>query len=221
MKLKNGFKLLAISIAAVCCVSPASAQMITAEATGTIDTLQGGGWGAYGGNSNIGQSVTLDFLFDANSISSSINGNLSVASAPITSASIVGGAFGSGINLQSNGAGIIIDQNNLTDGTFTSTATTSANAPSKGFSGTVFGFSYFTDGVNTTLDIVRNAFSNGMRDAVDSGTAMLSNVNLGESVTGPGQAPEIDPTSALSALALLMGGLAVIRGRKSGQLQSA
>jgi hypothetical protein len=31
--------------------------------------------------------------------------------------------------------------------------------------------------------------------------------------TGPTQAPEIDPASAMSALALLAGGIAVLRGR--------
>jgi hypothetical protein len=33
--------------------------------------------------------------------------------------------------------------------------------------------------------------------------------------TGPTPAPEIDPASAVSALALLAGGIAVLRGRKS------
>jgi hypothetical protein len=35
------------------------------------------------------------------------------------------------------------------------------------------------------------------------------------------KAPEMDPTSAISALTLLVGGLAVIRGRKSVELRSA
>jgi hypothetical protein len=33
--------------------------------------------------------------------------------------------------------------------------------------------------------------------------------------SGPVAAPEIDPASAVSALTLLMGGLAVVRGRKT------
>jgi LPXTG-motif cell wall-anchored protein len=35
--------------------------------------------------------------------------------------------------------------------------------------------------------------------------------------SGPVQAPEIDPASALSGLTLLAGGLVVLRGRKRGK----
>jgi len=37
----------------------------------------------------------------------------------------------------------------------------------------------------------------------------------GDHSGSPATAPEIDPTSALGAITLLVGGLAVIRGRKS------
>jgi|ERR1700722_2208931 hypothetical protein len=219
MNLQSGLKLLAISVAAICWVGQANAQMVTLEASGTVDSLQGGGWGAFGGNSNLGQAVTLDFSYDSSAITESLSNNFLIESASLTSASM-SGAFGSGINLESNGKGSITDQFNLSDGTFTSTSTTSGKAPSKGFSGEVFGFSFFTDGVNNTLDVVRNAFTNGMRDARDSGTAVFSNVSIGQAVGG-GQAPEIDPASALSALTLLAGGLAVIRGRKLATAQKA
>jgi hypothetical protein len=219
MNLQSGVKLLAISVAAICWVGQADAQMVTLEASGTVDALHGGGWGAFGGNSNLGQALTLDFSYDSGAITESLNNNFLIESASITSASM-SGAFGSGINLESNGKGSITDQFNLSDGTVTSTITTSGQAPSKGFSGEVFGFSFFTDGVSTTVDVIRNAFTDGMRDVRDSGTAVLSNVSFGQAVGG-GQAPEIDPASALSALTLLAGGLAVIRGRKLATAQKA
>jgi hypothetical protein len=219
MNLQSGLRLLAISVAAICWGGQANAQTVTLEASGTVDALHGGGWGAFGGNSNLGQAVTLDFAYNSGAITETLNNNFLVESAPLTSASIVSGAFGSGINLESNGKGSITDQFNLTDGTFTSTSATSGHAPSKGFTGEVFGFSFVTNGVNTTLDVIRNTFFDGIRDARDSGTAILSNVSIGQ-VTGT-QAPEIDPASALSALTLLAGGLAVIRGRKFVPAQKA
>ena len=71
-------------------------------------------------------------------------------------------------------------------------------------------------GAGITFDLTRDAYSNGLLDRDDSGTVALSNVSVAQV-----KAPEIDPTSAISALTLLMGGLAVIRGRKLVQLQSA
>ena len=58
---------------------------------------------------------------------------------------------------------------------------------------------------------MRDAFVKGKPDPRDSGEVILSNVNL---VEGGGQAPGIDPASALSALTLLIGGLAVLPGKK-------
>jgi hypothetical protein len=81
----------------------------------------------------------------------------------------------------------------------------------------VFGFSFLSDGLNNTLELVRNSFSDGILNRGQSGTAFLSNVN----VVAGGQAPEIDPASALSALTLLMGGLAVIRGKKFAKVPTA
>src|ERR1700736_429663 len=100
MKLQSAFKLLLASSVAACCVAPAYAQMVDTELTGTISSLQGGGWS----NSDFGQPVTLDFSYDAATLSNSFNNGILFLSAPITSASIVGG-FGSGINLESSGPG--------------------------------------------------------------------------------------------------------------------
>jgi hypothetical protein len=208
MNLQIALKLVLAASVAACCVATAEAQTIDGEFTGTISSLQGAGWGS----GNIGQSVTLDFGYNSGLQTDTINNGIETLAAPITYASIAGAAFGRGINLESNGAGsgTIADNIDSNTGAVTATIVTSANAPSRGFTGDVFGMSFFTDGVNTTLDVVRNAFANGIADPRDSGKAVLSNVSL---VPG-GQAPEIDPASALSALTLLMGGLAVIRGQK-------
>jgi len=66
---------------------------------------------------------------------------------------------------------------------------------------------------------VRDAFVEGKPDRPDSGEVILSNV----SNVGPGsvQAPEIDPASTLGALTLLIGGLAVIRGKKFAKAPAA
>jgi hypothetical protein len=207
MKLQSALKLLLLSSAAACCVLPATAQTVDGGFTGTISSLQGSGWGS----GALGQSVTLDFAYDSGQQSSSFNNGIYTLSAPITSASIVGG-WGSGINLEPNGSGTgtIADNIDSNSGSVTSTLVTSAKAPGRGFTGNVYGLSFFTDGINTTLEVVRNAFENGIFDRRDSGAAFLSNVSL---VPG-GQAPEIDPASAVSAFSLLIGSLAVLRGRK-------
>jgi hypothetical protein len=208
MNLQTALKLLLASSVAACCALPANAQTVDTELTGTVSSLQGSGWA----HSDIGQPVALDFAYDASTVSSSSSNGFYIVSAPITSASIVGGVLGSGINLEPDGpgTGTVANILNLNTGSVTAGAVTSADAPVHGFTGSVFGLSFFTDGVNTTLDVVRNAFVNGIPDARDSGSAFLSNVN----VVAGGQAPEIDPASALSALTLLLGGLAVIRGKK-------
>lgn len=217
MNLQTNLKSILVSAAALCAALPASAQISSAEFSGTVGSLLGGGWGN-GASSYIGQSVTVDFSVDSGALTTTSIGNLYSISAPITAASITGGLF-SGINLESGGpnTGTFSDNINLSDGTVSAVAVTSAKAPSRHFTGEVFGLSLISDGITTTLDLIRNAFVNGVKDVRDSGTAVLANVS-----TGPGvQAPEMDPTSALGALTLFIGGLAVIRGRKSGLVKSA
>jgi hypothetical protein len=208
MNLQSALKLVLASSVAACCVATAHAQIIDGEFTGTISSLQGSGWG----NGNIGQSATLDFGYDSSQQTSSVNNGVYILSAPITFASIVGGPFSAGINLEPNGpgSGTIADDIDSNTGAGTSSIITSAKSPGGGFTGDVFGMSFFTDGVDTTLEVVRNAFTQGAPDPGNSGEVFFSNVNLAQG----GQAPEIDPASALSALTLLIGGLAVIRGKK-------
>jgi hypothetical protein len=215
MNLQSAWKIILASAVAACCVVPAEAQTVLTEFTGTVDSLQGAGWAS----SVIGNPATIDFAFDAGALSSSFSNEFYIVSAPITSASIVSGVLGSGINLESGGpgTGTFADTFNLTTGSVTTSAVTSAAAPSGGYTGNVFGLSFLSDGIHTTVEVVRNAFENGIPDAAESGAAFLSNVNV---VPG-GQAPEIDPASALSALTLLLGGLAVIRGKKFAQAPSA
>jgi hypothetical protein len=189
---------------------------VTIEATGTVQSFHGD-WDNRS-SSEIGQSVTVDFSYDSSALTSSFTPQFFIVSGPISSASIVGGALGSGINLESDGpgTGTIAEKVNLVSGAATQTAVTSARAPNRDFTGEVFGMSFFSNGINSTIELIQNAFSDGRFDRGDSGSVRLSNVSFGTV-----QAPEIDPASALSALTLLAGGLAVIRGRKLGKAQTA
>jgi hypothetical protein len=216
MNIQRSIKLLLVSAAAVCCAMPAEAQFVTIEATGTVQSFHGD-WDNRS-NSEIGQSVTVDFSYDSSALTNSFINGIFTQSAPITSASIVGGVLGTGINLEPNGPGrgTIAENVNLNTGAVTQTAVTSARAPTRGFTGEVFGMSFFSNGISSTIELIQNAFSDGRFDRGDSGSVRLSNVSFGTV-----QAPEIDPASALSALTLLAGGLAVIRGRKLGQAQAA
>jgi hypothetical protein len=216
MNLQSALKLVLASSVAACCVATAQAQIIDGEFTGTISSLQGPGWGS----GNVGQSVTLDVAYDSSQQTSSLNNGIFTVSWLITSASIVDSPFGNGINLLPNGpgSGTVAEDLNTNTGAGAQTIVTSANSPSSGFTGDVFGMSYFTDGVDTTLDVARSAFVDGAPDPRDSGEVFLSNV---KEVPVQVQAPEINPASALSALTLLIGGLAVIRGRKFAEVPAA
>jgi opacity protein-like surface antigen len=217
MNLQSGLKLLLASAVAVCCALPADAQSVVTEVVGNVQSFHGG-W--TGNGSQIGQPITFDFAYDASMITTKDTNTTETASAPITSADIVGGIFGTGINLERDGSGTgkITDKINFNTGVITIDAQTSTHAPSAGFTGDVYGFNLDFNGTTTSVDLTRDVYSHGHLDRDDSGTVDLGNVSIGQ---GQVQAPEIDPTSALSALTLLMGGLAVIRGRQSIKLQSA
>jgi len=219
MTFQNSVKVLLVSAAAVCCVTPASAQAVYLEASGTVDSFHGG----FGSGSDLGQWVTLDFSYDSGSLVPTLTSTDYIVSAPITSASIVSGVYGSGINLESNGpgSGFINDDVSLNDGSVTSTAWTSIDPPSLAFTGTVFGFSLFQNAAGNTLDLIRNVYNEGVLNVRDSGLVSLSNISVAEGVAPPVSAPEIDPSSAASALTLLLGGLAVLRGRHKPKLRAA
>lgn len=74
-----------------------------------------------------------------------------VQTAPITSADIVGGIFGAGINLEPDGpgTGTATGALNLTTYVLTTTALTGVNAPTPGFTGDVFGLSLVTNGTTS------------------------------------------------------------------------
>ena len=216
MNLQLALKTILASSVAACCVATAQAQIIDGEITGTVSSLLGTGWGS----GNIGKSVTLDLAYDSSQQTDSFNNGIFSVSSPLTSASIVGGPFGNGINLEPNGpgSGTIAEDVDTATGVGTTSIVTSAKSPSSGFTGDVFGMSFLTDGVDTSLDVVRDAFVKGKPDRRDSGEVILSNVSL---VQGGVQAPEIDSASTLSALTLLIGGLAVIRGKKFAKAPAA
>jgi hypothetical protein len=215
MTLQSGFKLLLASAVAVCGAATANAQSVVTEISGDVQSFHGG-W--TGNSSQIGQPVTFDFAYDASAVTTTDTSTKETDSAPITYAKLVGGVFGAGINLEpdGSGAGKLTDTLDFNSGITTIAAQTSTHAPSPGFSGDVYGFSLDFNGTSTSVDLTRDVYSHGHLDRDESGTVDLGNVGVGQV-----QAPEIDPTSALSALTLLMGGLAVIRGRQTVKLQSA
>ncbi len=218
MTFQSSIKVLLVSAAAVCCVCPANAQMVYLEASGTVDSFHGG----FGSNSDLGQSVTFDFSYDSGLLTQLLTPTDFLISSPITSASIVSGVYGSGIDLEPNGSGSgsIVDDINLSDGSVTSTAWTSIDPPSLAFTGQVFGFSLLQNAAGNTLDLIRNVYDKGVLDVQDSGSVSLANITIGDGVA-PASAPEMDPSSAASALALLLGGLAVLRGRHKPKMLAA
>jgi hypothetical protein len=216
MTIQNTIKVLLVSAAAVCCVCPAQAQAVYLEASGTVDSFHGG----FGSSSDLGQSVTLDFSYDSGSMIQLLTPTDYILSAAITSASIVSGVYGSGINLERSGSGSIVDDVSLGDGSVTSTAWTSIDPPNLSYTGQVFGFSLLQNAAGNTLDLIRDVYNKGVLDVRNSGSVSLSNITVGDGVA-PASAPEMDPSSAASALALLLGGLAVLRGRHKPKMLAA
>ena len=216
MTIQNTIKVLLVSAAAVCCVCPAHAQAVYLEASGTVDSFHGG----FGSSSDLGQSVTLDFSYDSGSMTQLLTPTDYILSAAITSASIVSGVYGSGIDLERGGSGSIVDDVSLGDGSVTSTAWTSINPPNPSYTGQVFGFSLLQNAAGNTLDLIRDVYNKGVLDVRNSGSVSLSNITVGDGVA-PASAPEMDPSSAASALALLLGGLAVLRGRHKPKMLAA
>jgi hypothetical protein len=216
MTIQNTIKVILVSAAAVCCVCPAHAQAVYLEASGTVDSFHGG----FGSSSDLGQSVTLDFSYDSGSMTQLLTPTDYILSAAITSASIVSGVYGSGIDLERGGSGSIVDDVSLGDGSVTSTAWTSINPPNPSYTGQVFGFSLLQNAAGNTLDLIRDVYSKGVLDVRNSGSVSLSNITVGDGVA-PASAPEMDPSSAASALALLLGGLAVLRGRHKPKMLAA
>jgi hypothetical protein len=216
MTIQNTIKVLLVSAAAVCCVCPAHAQAVYLEASGTVDSFHGG----FGSSSDLGQSVTLDFSYDSGSMTQLLTPTDYILSAAITSASIVSGVYGSGINLERSGSGSIVDDVSLGDGSVTSTAWTSIDPPNLSYTGQVFGFSLLQNAAGNTLDLIRDVYNKGVLDVRNSGSVSLANITVGDGVA-PASAPEMDPSSAASALALLLGGLAVLRGRHKPKMLAA
>ena len=71
MNLQSALKIILASTVAACCVVPADAQTVVTELSGTVDSFQGPAWA----NNAIGQLVTLDFAYDAATLSSSTRGS--------------------------------------------------------------------------------------------------------------------------------------------------
>jgi hypothetical protein len=74
------------------------------------------------------------------------------------------------------------------------------------------------DGVNKVTFATSDTFGflDSMGNMVIAGTGAAATFVDNLTVSSPTAAPEIDPASALSALTLLLGSLAVLRGRRAG-----
>jgi Cohesin domain len=117
--------------------------------------------------------------------------------------------------LSSGGSTFFINgSNDNVGGTVAATADTLVSAVGGvGGSGQLAVFTFDVVGNGTSALAIQNEL------LLDSNLNILSDTSTGGSVTVASatvQAPEIDPSSAVSALTLLMGGLTVLRGRSKG-----
>jgi hypothetical protein len=89
------------------------------------------------------------------------------------------------------------------------------NIVAQAFNGQSFGSGFGWD--NATVTTTTNDISTVLIGGHDS----YRGINQIQFGSAPTQAPEIDPTSAVSGLTLLLGGLLVLRGRRPMKLSSA
>jgi hypothetical protein len=227
-----------LSLATICLLSsaPGRAALVTYQAMGTIDqadntTIFPGALSSAG----VGNTLSVDFTVDTNSVGS-VNspGDVSYLLSVVSeNASIGSGKVGLGVDFSS----IDVSNNALVGGIYTTgyQLTSIGSAPAN-FTGVTANFELLTGAASTLpLSIYKDAsltnaplqpsFANlidGMglvfTSYVDGVSQSVSDVFVSSNVSiaqvTPVTAPEMDTASAASALTLLLGGLAVLSGRR-------
>jgi hypothetical protein len=227
-----------LSLATICLLSsaPGRAALVTYQAMGTID--QADNTAIFPGalsSAGVGNTLSVDFTVDTNSMGSEnspgdVSYLLSVVSA---NASIGSGKVGLGVDFSS----IDVSHNTLLGGAYlTGYQLTSIGSAPANFTGVTSSFELLTSAASSLpqpiyndaslansplqpsfanltdgMGIVFTSYVDGVSQSV-SDVFVSSNVSIAQ-VT-PLAAPEMDSASAASALTLLLGGLAVLSGRR-------
>jgi hypothetical protein len=227
-----------LSAAIVCALSaaPSQAAYVTYSASGIITEADPGPYPTALSAAAAGEKISVDFTVNT-SMPGSIfapGGKFYQSAIVSADASIGSGTVGIGVDTNS----ITIDHNLFTGGNYYSgyVATSSSDAIPVDFTGYSSAFQLITVAANSApLNVYKNAsLSNAPLQSakasaldtlelvfsswVDGVFQSTSDIIVGNDVSikrvNHVTAPEIDPASATSALTLLMGGLAVLRGRR-------
>jgi hypothetical protein len=228
------------SAAMVCLLSsaPGRAALVTYQATGTISEADNTAQlpSAFS-SAAVGQTLSVDFTVDTNTLGvvNAPGDNLYANSIVSVKASIGSNAVGIGNDINQ----VEVSNNFLTGGSYlTQYAAISASNPSATFTGNASDFELTTAATGSQpLPIYNDALLSNAPISASQATAgdgivlafasyvngvfeslsdifVSSDVSIKQVGGGTVTAPEIDPTSAISALTLLLGGLAVLRGRR-------
>ncbi|GAC1664288.1 MAG: hypothetical protein NVS9B2_01670 [Steroidobacteraceae bacterium] len=229
-----------ISMATLCLLSaaPGQAALVTYQASGTIDQTDNaamlpGGLSA----ASVGDALSLNFTVNTNTPGATNSPGTATYQSPLVSASV---SFGSGTLQLGVDSSVIGISSSLSGGAyFSEYFLTSGSTVPFNFTGNASEFELITAGSSAQpLNMYTNAsLSNAPLQAstanvedtllvsissyIDGVYQSTSDVVVGSDIkvsgTGPGPmaAPEIDPASASAALTFLLGGLAVLRGRRA------
>lgn len=233
--------ILSAAIILLLSAAPGQAQFVTYQASGTISQADNTALMPSALSSAMaGQTLTVDFTVNT-AAAGSVNApgdNLYLGNPIVSVSASIGSGFaaiGSATSQVEVSADYLAQGNYLYQSQYTAFA---SDNPNNSFTGIVSGFGLTTQtsdyqpqliypdaslsnaplsaSLATDSDELVLAFSpyvNGSAQPLTGDLSIFSDVAI-QQVSGTVSAPEIDPTSAISALTLLLGSLAVLRGRK-------
>jgi hypothetical protein len=236
---KRGVGILSAAILGALSAAPSQADFVTYEASGTI-TQADNYWGLLPGalsTAAVGSTVTVDFTVDTNAPGSSYAPGANLFQPALVSVNASIGSGSAGIGVDSNY--VAVANNTLGgDGNYYTEWLLNTSSNTAGLTGTASGFQLITAaGSSTPLSLYNDAsLSNAPLQAGDANAGdefvlqfatfsdgiyqSQSDLVVGDDVSiSRVQAPEIDASSAASALTLLLGSLAVLCGRRGVKLR--
>jgi hypothetical protein len=230
-----------LSLATLCLLAaaPGRAALITYEASGTIGQADNASQlPSVLSAAAVGGTLSLDFTVDTSTIGNPSGPGAATFFSPLVSAQASIGSGSFGLSLDNNQIGIASDQS-LGGAYLTQYSVSSSGNVAANFTGTTSTFSLLTAAFGAAplnlygdtslsnaplnasdanlLDLFQVSTSSYVDGILQSTSDVLVTSNV--AVTSVTQAPEINPASAGSALTLLLGSLAVLRGRRALKIE--
>lgn len=239
--------MIATAVAAALVSQMSYADLVTYSASGTISQTDNAGQlpSSFSGAA-VGDSFTVFFTVDTNSPGGIIGPGMSMYQPAIVSATANFGASNSNLGLYGSQVSVAADSfdgSSYTNGYLLTTdldpslagssfsgldssfdLATLANtaAPLGAYSDTSLNNAPLDAGSANLLDVLQVQFASFVNGVQQTSSDIVVGGDISiKQVSGTVSAPEIDPSTTLSALTLLFGAVAIMRGRGTARAQSA